>query len=154
MRTFEYNSTPYILPPPDQQRDPETCHWRDFTPPLPGKPGRFRGRLFRRRSQFSAQHCEFTDPDLRAAAAGSYAVLADIATGLDWDKASAPGGQRRTEVMLWSLAHGYAQLSNAGLFGPTNSGAPYTSALFDIISIMPEFTYFPESLPGSTTKKC
>ena len=56
--------------------------------------------------------------------------------------------------MLWSLAHGYAQLSNAGLFGPTNSGAPYTSALFDIISIMPEFTYFPESLPGSTTKKC
>ncbi len=102
---------------------------------------------------FSAQHCEFTDPDLRTAAADSYAVLADIATGLDWDKAGAPGGQRRTEVMLWSLAHGYAHLSNAGLFGPTNSGAPYTREMFDITSIMPDFTYLPEGLAGGTTDK-
>lgn len=92
---------------------------------------------------FSAQHCEFTDPDLRVASAASYAVLADIATGLAWDKADAPGGQRRTEVMLWSLAHGYAQLSNAGLFGPPVSGAPYTSAMFDISAVMPSFTYRP-----------
>ena len=92
---------------------------------------------------FSAQHCEFSDPELRTAAAASYAVLADIATGLEWDKADAPEGQRRTEVMLWSLAHGYAQLSNAGLFGPQDSGAPYTSALFDINGVMPAFTYRP-----------
>ncbi|MDM7464356.1 MAG: hypothetical protein P3W95_012060 [Tepidimonas taiwanensis] len=39
MRTFEYSSTPYILPPPDHLGDPETCHWRDFTPPQPKKPG-------------------------------------------------------------------------------------------------------------------
>jgi AcrR family transcriptional regulator len=92
---------------------------------------------------FSAQHCEFSDPDLRTAAAASYAILADIANGLDWDKADAPGGQRRTEVMLWSLAHGYAQLSNAGLFGQNDSGAPCTSALFDISGVMPAFAYRP-----------
>jgi AcrR family transcriptional regulator len=101
---------------------------------------------------FSAQHCEFADPDLRTAAADSYAVLSEIATGLDWDKADTPGGQRKTEVMLWSLAHGYAQLSNAGLFGPTDSGAPYASAMFDITSIMPDFTYRSESAPGSDRK--
>lgn len=101
---------------------------------------------------FSAQHCEFEDPDLRAAAAGSYAVLSEIATGLDWDKADTPGGQRKTEVMLWSLAHGYAQLSNARLFGPPDSGAPYERAMFDITSIMPDFTYRSETAAASHRK--
>jgi AcrR family transcriptional regulator len=92
---------------------------------------------------FSAQHCDFSDPDLRIASAGSYAVLADIATGLDWDKADAPGGQRRTELMLWSLAHGFAQLSNAGLFGATNVGAPHAEKMFAVTEIMPHFGYRP-----------
>ena len=55
MRTFEYSSTPYILPPPDHHGDPETCHWRDSTPPQPGQSGRSRGRLCRRRSQISVR---------------------------------------------------------------------------------------------------
>jgi AcrR family transcriptional regulator len=97
---------------------------------------------------FSAQHCEFSDPDLGSAAAGSYAVLSGIATGLDWDKAGTPGGQRKAEVMLWSLAHGYAQLSNAGLLGPMNSDAPHGGASLDIASIMPAFTYRPEGSPA------
>ncbi len=50
------------------------------------------------------------DRDLRAAGAGSYAVLTEVATGLDWDKADGPGGQQRSELMLWSLVHGYATL--------------------------------------------
>ncbi len=93
---------------------------------------------------FSAEHCEFTDPDLRVAAAGSYAVLADIATGLDWDKRDAPDAQRRTEIMLWSLAHGFAQLSNAGLLNAANKGTPAPPSPVDIADILPDFAYLPE----------
>ena len=91
---------------------------------------------------FSAQHCDFSDPELGLAAAGSYAVLADIATGLDWDKASAADGQRRAEMMLWSLVHGYAQLANAGLFEPARGRAG--GQMLDIASIMPDFGYLTE----------
>lgn len=92
---------------------------------------------------FSPQHCDFSDADLREASAGSYAILADVATGLDWDKADAPGAQRRAELMLWSFAHGFAQLSNAGLFGSAASDAPFTTAMFDVTEVVPEFRYQP-----------
>ena len=65
---------------------------------------------------FSSQHGDFTDPQLGAAAAQSYGVLREIAAGLDWDKADAPDGSLRAEMMLWSLVHGYAQLSLNGQF--------------------------------------
>lgn len=89
---------------------------------------------------FSAQHCDFEDPELRRAAEDSYAVLAEIARDLDWDKADAPGAQRRTETMLWSLVHGYAQLSNAGLLRATDRDAD-GPPLRDIADIMPAFGY-------------
>jgi AcrR family transcriptional regulator len=96
---------------------------------------------------FSSEHCDFSDPDLGAASKGSYDVLADIAAGLDWDKAAAPGGQQRTELMLWSLVHGFAQLSNAGLSGPQQAGSPANQPAFDIADIMPDFHYFAGSEP-------
>ena len=65
---------------------------------------------------FSKQHCDFADPALLQAANASYAILADISTGLDWAKAGLPDSQTRTEMMLWSLVHGYANLRNEGLF--------------------------------------
>ncbi len=80
---------------------------------------------------FSKEHCEMTDPSLRAAGAESYAVLAGIARGLDWDKADAPDAQRRTELLLWSIVHGYAELSIAG-FAQDN---------LPIAAIMPDFRY-------------
>ena len=95
---------------------------------------------------FSSQHCDFSDLDLGVASADSYAVLADIATGLDWDKASAADGQRRAEMMLWSLVHGYAQLANAGLFEPARGRTG--GQLLDIASIMPDFGYLPEQDPA------
>jgi len=98
---------------------------------------------------FSAQHCDFNDPELATASRGSYDVLADIAAGLDWDKAVALGGQRRTELMLWSLVHGFAQLSNAGLSGPQEAGSPANNLTFDIADIMPDFNYLPGPEPGS-----
>lgn len=92
---------------------------------------------------FSPLYCDYENADLQRAAAASYGVLADISVGLNWDKATAPDGQRRTEVMLWSLVHGYAKLRLAGQFSDgTPAGAP-----FDIAAIMPDFGYEPNSEP-------
>lgn len=90
---------------------------------------------------FSLQHCDLTDPKLRAAGSQSYAVLVNISKGLDWDKANAPLADRRTEMMLWSLVHGYATLSLGGQFTGGPAGAPG----FDIVDIMPDFGYLPQS---------
>lgn len=65
---------------------------------------------------FSKQHCDYEDAALTEASSSSYAVLRDISTGLDWIKAGLPDSQTRTEMMLWSLVHGYANLRNEGLF--------------------------------------
>ncbi|MDP4823137.1 MAG: TetR/AcrR family transcriptional regulator [Aestuariivirgaceae bacterium] len=65
---------------------------------------------------FSKLDCDFEDAALKDAANASYAVLRGISTGLDWAMAGQPDSQTRTEMMLWSLVHGYASLNNAGLF--------------------------------------
>jgi AcrR family transcriptional regulator len=90
---------------------------------------------------FSDQHCDFTNPELKNAASQSYAVLADIATGLDWDKADLPGSQQRTEMMLWSFAHGYALLYNTGQFAVTTAKSATIRKQFEIAGVMPAFKY-------------
>jgi AcrR family transcriptional regulator len=87
---------------------------------------------------FSSQHCNFSDPELQAAAAQSYGVLREIAAGLDWDKADAPDAPLRAEMMLWSLVHGYAQLSLNGQF--TNDPAT-GRPLLSITDVTPSFGY-------------
>lgn len=89
---------------------------------------------------FSAELCDWTDPMLGAAATQSYAVLINISKGLDWDKATAPGAARRTEMMLWSLVHGYATLALSGQF----AGGPAGAVNFDIADVMPDFSYLPQ----------
>jgi AcrR family transcriptional regulator len=84
---------------------------------------------------FSDILCDLVDPALQQAASASYAVLADIATGLDWDKSDTPDAQRRAEMMLWSLAHGYATLANAGVFGDPKAVA------LSVLDIAPRFPY-------------
>jgi len=87
---------------------------------------------------FSSQHCNFSDPELQAAAAQSYGVLREIAAGLDWDKAEAPDASLRAEMMLWSLVHGYAQLSLNGQFtNDPSTGRP----LLSITDVTPSFGY-------------
>ncbi len=88
------------------------------------------------RLMFSPQFCSFDDPELQRAASGSYAVLQDIAAGLDWDKSGAPDAARRAEMMLWSLVHGFAMLQNSGM-------TPPDGIVFDITDIMPDFAYRP-----------
>lgn len=86
---------------------------------------------------FSPLYCDFEDETLGTEARKSYAVLEDISTGLDWDKGALPHGQLRTEMMLWSLAHGFATLRLAGQFRDGNCGIPR----FDPEDIMPAFGY-------------
>jgi len=87
---------------------------------------------------FSGEQIDFADAELAAAAAQSYDVLRDIAAALDWDKADAPDAALRAEMMLWSLVHGYAQLSIAGLFAEDGAtGAPK----LPIEAIVPRFGY-------------
>jgi AcrR family transcriptional regulator len=83
---------------------------------------------------FSIRPADLADPDLQSAATASYAVLSDIARDLVWDKAHLPDAQKRAETMLWSIAHGFAQLSGTGLLGGP-AGAPP----LDITDIMPDF---------------
>lgn len=92
---------------------------------------------------FSPQSCDFADTDLIAQGRESYAVLADISTGLNWDKALPPDGQQRTEMMLWSMVHGYAMLRINGNFVPRMGGTPP----WDIEDILPDFNYLPENDP-------
>ena len=77
---------------------------------------------------FSPSYPDFADPALREKAADSYAILRDIATGLDWDKGRTEGGQLKTEMMLWSLVHGYAILSLSGQFSAARAAARSTGS--------------------------
>ena len=86
---------------------------------------------------FSPLYCDYQNADLQQAARASYCVLAEISLGLDWDKADATDGQRRAEMMLWSLVHGYAKLRLAGQFMSQTPAGP----AFDITEIMPDFGY-------------
>jgi len=86
---------------------------------------------------FSPLHCDFDDAALSRAGAESYAILSDISEGLDWDKAHLSDGQRRTELMLWSLVHGYATLANAGLAAHDGDGQRHLG----ILEILPGFRY-------------
>ena len=96
---------------------------------------------------FSPLYCDYANTDLKQAAKASYDVLSDVSVGLDWDKANAPDGQRRTEMMLWSLVHGYAKLRLSGQFSPNTPAG----AAFDIAEIMPDFGYKDpqQALPSS-----
>ncbi len=92
------------------------------------------------RLMFSPAQCAYDDPELQAAAADSYSVLAGIAKGLDWDKSKAPDADRRAELMLWSLVHGYAMLALSGMAGGTGT-------VPNIADIMPNFGYLGDAPP-------
>lgn len=102
------------------------------------------------RLMFSGTLCKADDPDLRTAASGSYDVLRGVARGLEWDKAEASEGALRTELMIWSLVHGYAMLLIEGQIRRNADGTPR----FEMDEIMPSFSYRAEAagaagrLPG------
>jgi AcrR family transcriptional regulator len=86
---------------------------------------------------FSSTLCNANDPDLKSAACDSYQVLRDVAYGLDWDKADAPGNPWRTEWMIWSLVHGYSMLLIEGQVRRNEDG----TLLFAMADLLPGFGY-------------
>jgi len=88
---------------------------------------------------FSSDLCDLDDPELQTAGAESYGVLKEISADLDWDKAGKPNADFRAETMIWSLVHGFAQLSNSGML----STAPDGSALpaLSVTDVVPAFKY-------------
>lgn len=88
---------------------------------------------------FSSDLCDLDDAELQTAGAESYGVLREISAGLDWDKADKPHADLRAETMIWSLVHGFAQLSNSGML----STAPDGSALpaLSVTDVVPAFKY-------------
>ncbi len=89
---------------------------------------------------FSPLMCDLDDPDLRAAAATSRAVLTGLAEGLDWPALALPVAmdrQLRTEWMLWSMVHGYATLAIAGHMPRGSDGRP----VLPFAAVMPDFGY-------------
>lgn len=90
---------------------------------------------------FSSDLCDLDDPELQAAGAESYGVLKEISAGLDWDKADKPHADLRAETMIWSLVHGFAQLSNSGMLAtaPDGSAQPELS----VTDVVPAFKYRP-----------
>ena len=73
------------------------------------------------RLMFNPGLTDHADPELQAAGAESYGVLASIATDLAWTPldGSAPT-QEQGELMLWSLVHGYATLAVSGTLAKTD----------------------------------
>lgn len=93
------------------------------------------------RLMFSPPRLDYDDPDLKAAAQSSYAVLAKVAAGVGWTPADGSDpSATQTEAMLWSFVHGYATLAISGEFG-----AGCTT--FPVIAVLPRFDEVLEARP-------
>jgi AcrR family transcriptional regulator len=88
---------------------------------------------------FSSDLCDLDDPELQAAGAESYGVLREISAGLDWDKADQPDADFRAETMIWSLVHGFAQLSNSGMLSTAPDGS--AQPVLSVLDVVPAFKY-------------
>ncbi|WP_284177204.1 TetR/AcrR family transcriptional regulator [Rhabdaerophilum sp. SD176] len=90
------------------------------------------------RLMFSADLCDFGDPDLTAAASESYGVLARLAGRLEPGTAEPGERQTRMETLLWSIVHGYATLANEGQLAAGPDGAP-VHGIADLFRHWPRF---------------
>lgn len=75
------------------------------------------------------------DPELKAQVGACFLILRDVAQGLDWDKSGEPDADLRAQMMLWSLVHGFAQLSVSGKFDKDSMRG------LGILEVMPDFPY-------------
>jgi len=82
---------------------------------------------------FSKRKINGDDPVLQAPVAACFEVLRDISSGLMWDRASEPDSALRAQMLLWSLVHGFAQLSTSGTFQKE------AMRHIDILDVLPRF---------------
>ncbi|HEU0220633.1 MAG TPA: TetR-like C-terminal domain-containing protein, partial [Paracoccaceae bacterium] len=76
--------------------------------------------------------------ELKAAAGASFAVLVEISEGLDWSGAGRMPGNANTWMMLWSFAHGLADLTINGQFARIEAEM---GALPGLEAVFPGFRY-------------
>ena len=69
---------------------------------------------------FSHNRLVNDDPDLMREVGACFIILADIAEDLGWYDGNVDEVNGKSQVALWSLVHGYAQLVTAGRFKKTN----------------------------------
>ncbi|MEL6232857.1 MAG: TetR/AcrR family transcriptional regulator [Pseudomonadota bacterium] len=79
-----------------------------------------------------------SDDELEIAAGGSFEVLMDISEGLDWPKSGDVPCNVNTWMMLWSFAHGIADLTIGGQFGKCEAALGYMP---DLEQVFPGFGY-------------
>ncbi len=84
---------------------------------------------------FSKHKTNSGDPELLAQVSACFVILRDASEGLDWDKSDRPDADLRAQMMLWSLVHGFAQLSVSGKFDKD------MMRKLGILDVMPDFQY-------------
>jgi len=84
---------------------------------------------------FSRHKTNSGDPELQAQVSACFLVLRDAAEGLDWDKSGEADADLRAQMMLWSLVHGFAQLSVSGKFDKDSMKK------LNILDVLPDFRY-------------
>jgi AcrR family transcriptional regulator len=84
---------------------------------------------------FSKHKTNGGDPELQAQVSACFVILRDASEGLDWDKSDKPDADLRAQMMLWSLVHGFAQLSVSGKFDKESMRK------LGILDVMPDFQY-------------
>lgn len=79
--------------------------------------------------------------ELAEAGMQSYAVLQSVAAGLEWPRPELEQPSElkswQSEMLLWSIVHGYASLLIEGRGPRKPDGAP----LLDILEVMPDFDF-------------
>ncbi|MEL6644859.1 MAG: TetR-like C-terminal domain-containing protein [Pseudomonadota bacterium] len=91
------------------------------------------------RLMFSSGLARDETPELAEAGAESYSVLQSVAAGLDWPRPALRPELHswQTELLLWTIVHGYASLLIEGRGPRTPHGEP----LLDVLEIMPDFEF-------------
>lgn len=93
------------------------------------------------RLMFSPHLARNETEELEQAGMQSYAVLQGVAAGLDWPRPAPEPPEDlkswQSEMLLWTIVHGYASLLIEGRGPKKPDGTP----LLDILEIMPDFDY-------------
>lgn len=91
---------------------------------------------------FSCTHTDWEDPTLLTAARASYATLEQATGPIDWRNRDHPDNKPMTEMMIWSLVHGYAHLVINRQFGASIQSTPYPVA-----NILPDLSFVDPKIP-------
>lgn len=82
---------------------------------------------------FSKRKINSADPVMQEPVGACFEILKDISKNLKWDRAGEPDDEVRAQMLLWSLLHGFAQLTVSGTF---KTGQMMS---LNVLDVMPKF---------------